>query len=61
VALDEFLELLVGRRRLERFFDLATGVCTLTDVDDGRKYHIDIASLQRCCLSEISRDPLTAM
>ena len=60
-TLDTFLKLLVSRRRLERIFDLAAGICTLADLDDGREYRIDISSLKCCCSSKISGNPSTAV
>jgi hypothetical protein len=47
VNLDEFLKLLVERRRLQRFFDSRAGICTLVDLETQKRFCIDILSLQR--------------
>ena len=46
VNVDEFLKLLVERRRLQRHVDVNAGVCTLVDPDSHQKFCIDIVSLQ---------------
>ena len=46
VNVDEFLKLLVERRRLQRHIDVSAGICTLVDPDSHQKFWIDIVSLQ---------------
>jgi hypothetical protein len=47
VNVDEFLKLLVGRRRLQRYYDPKSRVCTLIDPDSHQRFCIDLVVLQR--------------
>ncbi len=46
IGMEEFMQLLVQRRRLQRYYDFGAGLCTLVDIDNHQKFCIDISSLQ---------------
>ena len=54
LSLDEFLELLVERRRFSRVFDRKEGVCRMRDLVSGEEYCISSHFLDRCQVVQLN-------